>query len=72
MKFTTIALLLASVTAIKLQATGTPQNQHDYWAREKADAAAAAKAAAAADAAAAAAKADAAAQAAAAAEALRL
>lgn len=67
MKFTTLALLFASASAIKLHGDGTPQNQLDYWAREKniakanADAAAAA-AKAAADAAQA--KADAASQAA--------
>ena len=43
MKFATIALLIASVSAIQLQGPGTPQNQKDYWARENAIAAADAK-----------------------------
>merc|ERR1719313_1612562 len=69
MKFTTLALLIASVSAIKLHGDGTPQNQLDYWAREKNIAKANADAAAAATAAAKQAKADAAAAAAAAADA---
>ena len=48
MKFTTIALLIASVSAVTLTQRGTPQNQADYWARQNADAGAAAAAAAAA------------------------
>merc|ERR1712086_1124966 len=59
MKFATLALLIASVSAIKLQ--DTPQNQHDYWARENAIAAGNAEAAAKTAADAKAAKADAAA-----------
>lgn len=41
-KFTAIALLIASVSAVTLTQRGTPQNQSDYWARQNADAAAAA------------------------------
>ena len=67
MKFATLALLIASVSAIKLTGDGTPQNQLDYWAREKNIAKANADAAAAAASAAAAAKAAAASAAAAAA-----
>merc|ERR1719265_445422 len=61
MKFTAIALLIASVSSIKLHGDGTPQNQHDYWARENAIAKGNAEAAAATAASAKAAKADAAA-----------
>merc|ERR1712032_814175 len=46
MKYTTLALLVAATSAVKIVGDGTPQNQLDYWTREKNDAAAAAKAAA--------------------------
>ena len=72
MKFATLALLIASVSAIKIHGDGTPQNQLDYWAREKQIAKDNADAAAKAAADAAAAKADAAATKAAAAHAADL
>ena len=55
MKFSAIALLIASVSAVQLEQRSTPQNNQDYWARQNADAAAASAAAAATAAAAAAA-----------------